>query len=378
MLDRNKLVQAMETAYVQKEAGLINNSKQLQNEKYQILFKNKPVFSIVYGSGEVEIYNTEFMPADIYLEESDDFDDRLNNIVNFNCWCSERILNLDRKYAHEILNHFGFSQNLSDKEKAKIAIQTRCLSLNDCYWLRKDTESVSFEEVNLFDNSLKDAVFEIALFGSSPTVTNQLPIPDLVTDGTAPKAWVRREDGFYLYKGDVNDSVVRETEASQMLRLLGLEVVEYKKESFNGQPVSASKCFTNKDINFVRAQYFNEKYDIQEYIFKFKEQFDRMNLADYIVGNTDEHPRNWGFLYDETMKIVSMNPPMDYDHALLGSGNSICLPYRLLGNPNVLQVDEAVSIIKNRPNIINFDVNLSEFKYGEFVKERLNYLKQFI
>lgn len=59
--------------------------------------------------------NTE-PPFDIYLEESDDFSDRLNNIQNFNSWCSERMLSLDRKYAKEICNCLGIPQPFSDKE----------------------------------------------------------------------------------------------------------------------------------------------------------------------------------------------------------------------------------------------------------------------
>ena len=352
-------------------------------QKYTISFKDIPVFSIS-SDGLVEIFNERYMPADIYLEEcpNEDIDTRLNNLTNFNSWASSRILNLDRKYAHEILNSFGFSQRLTDKEKAEIAIQTRCLSINDCYWLKEDGEKCTFAEVNLFDNSLKDAVFDVALFGHSPTITNQLPITDLSTDGTAPKAWLRKDDGFYLLKGDVNDSVIRETEASAILRDLGFNVTRYWLSTYRDIPVSVCKCFTSKDINLVKAEWFaikcmNNDESIADYIYRFQEQFDKMNLADYLIGNTDEHSQNWGFLYDENLNILSLNPPMDYDHAFLGNGDNMCLPMQLLGVV-ISQKDMAIDIIKRHPDWLKFnaDLDLSKYKYGTAVMERLAVLNK--
>lgn len=353
----------------------------MEAKTYQIMFKDLPVF-LINTRGVATIQNDNYIPADIYLEEGEDFDTCINNKTNFDEWAGERILNLDRKYAHEILNKFGFPQSMRNSEKAQIAIQTRCLSINDCYWLKEVGEDITFAEVNLFDNSLKNTVFDVALFGHSPTITNQLPIADLSTDGTAPKAWVRKDDGFYLLKGDVNDSVTREVEASAILRELGFNVTEYVKTTYNGIPVSMCKCFTNKDINFVRAHWFdikcdNRDEDIADYIYKYKEQFDRMNLADYIVGNTDEHEFNWGFLYDENLNILSMNPPMDYDHAFIGNGETECLPYFFLGAKKS-QKEVAIEIIKQHPDWIDFNIDLSKYKYGAQAKERIMVLKEYL
>ena len=175
-------------------------------ELYTVLYLNEPIFNINRSNGEVKIFSSAKMPFDIYLEESDDFDDRLNNIQNFNTWCSERMLSLDRKYAKEIYNYYGFPQRISDSERALITIAFRGVTINDCFWIRKGNESVTWEEVNLFDNSLKDAVLEIALTGSSPTAHNQEMItPDVSTAGKAPKAWRRTDRGFELLKGDINE-----------------------------------------------------------------------------------------------------------------------------------------------------------------------------
>lgn len=39
-----------------------------------------------------------------------------------------------------------------------------------------------------------------------------------------------------------------------------------------------------------------------------------MNILDYLVGNTDRHPENWGFLVDNrTNQCISLYPIMDFN-----------------------------------------------------------------
>ena len=43
-----------------------------------------------------------------------------------------------------------------------------------------------------------------------------------------------------------------------------------------------------------------------------------MNLLDYLTGNTDRHPENWGFLVDnETNQYISLYPVMDFNRSFL-------------------------------------------------------------
>lgn len=348
---------------------------------FEIFYKDILVFKIdIYKSkGSILIVNEKYLPFDIYLEESEDIDDRINNMVNFNAWSASRVLPLDREYAKEILNYYGLTQGFTDADRAKIAISTRCLSLNDCFWLRDEKESLTWKEVNLFDNSIENAIFEVALFGKTSAITNtELINPDLTTDGKAPKAWLRENSSFYLLKGNKDDSVRKEIEASHILNTLGIQNVGYNLYYFNNEPVSRCKCFTNEFVNFVRADWYhiwclNHDQDITDYIFKHKEAFDRMNLADYLIGNNDEHALNWGFLYDNNMSIISMNPLMDYDHAFESGLDSMCLPARFLGI-NITQKEMALSIIKAHPDWILQDVDLSIYKYGSFVQERIDLL----
>ena len=348
---------------------------------YQVLYKNIHVFDYEPSNGFVKIINDKYMPFDIYMEEGNDFDTRLQNITNFNSWCSERILPLDREYIKEILNYYDFSQATSDKERAKIAIACRCLSLNDCFWIKTSDENITWKDVNLFENTLKNSVFEVALFGKSFTITSkELSASDLTTGGKAPKAWQRIGAEFYLLKGNKNNSVTKEVEASQILNELGFENIGYNKDIFRGEVVSKSRCFTTESINLVKAKWFeiwcmNHNTSISDYIATYSTHFDRMNLADYLIGNNDEHALNWGFMYDNNMNIISMSPLMDYDHAFESSIVSDCLPARYLGK-SITQLDIAIEIVKAHPDWLKTDVDLSKYEYGAFVKERIMTLEK--
>ena len=347
-----------------------------------LYFKGIHVLDFNRSNGSVSFIHPEYIPFGLFLKETDELDKRVENINNFNYWCANRVLSLDRKYAKQILNHFGYAQSSLDVDKANIALFTRCVSLNDPYWTQNENENLSWDDVNIFKNSLENVVFEIALLGKKLTISNEELIgrTELVTDGTAPKAWKRQANDFWLLKGDVNDSVIREVEASQILNELGIPVTKYEYDSFEEMPVSKCKCFTNENVFFVRARIYrqwcehNGKAFYQE-LRKYQEAFDLMNIGDYLIGNSDEHPENWGFLYDENMNIIGLNPTMDFDHAFESSENQICTP-TLYTRGTVSQKQVALDTIEEYQDRINWDIDLSKYKYGSYVEHRLDILKK--
>ena len=112
---------------------------------YEILHMEKIVAS-VSATGNARIYNEQFMPYDLYLEEEmaeNDIDTMMNNLINFYHWCASRVLSLDRKYAKELLNSIGASQAVTDKDRANISLSYHCVSLTDVFWVRKRGETVT-------------------------------------------------------------------------------------------------------------------------------------------------------------------------------------------------------------------------------------------
>ena len=119
------------------------------NSEYIIMLKDTEVCSINRGSGVVAIYKKGLMPYDIYLED-DEYADAQNNITVFHWWCAHRVLSLDREHAKAILNACGLKQAVTDKDKADIALEYKCLSLRDFYWVKKKDDTDQWKEINLF------------------------------------------------------------------------------------------------------------------------------------------------------------------------------------------------------------------------------------
>ena len=193
-------------------------SNKISNKKkeeivYEIMHMERCVANIA-ANGKATILDEVFMPYDLYFEEDDDFDVRINNLNVFNHWCASRVLSLDRKYAKELLNSIGVAQATTDLERAKISQSYHCVSLTDVYWVRKKGEEITFASLNLYDNPLNDAIVELSLKGKQMTVTNHELAPDLSTKGCFPKAWIREEAGFKLLKDGGDESVRRELLAS--------------------------------------------------------------------------------------------------------------------------------------------------------------------
>ena len=286
---------------------------------YEIMHMDRTV-AAVSTQGQVKLLGEQFMPYDIYLEESNDFDVRVNNLANFYHWCASRVLSLDRTYAKEIMNSLGVSQAITDQDRAQISLSYHCVSLNDVYWVRTEGEAVTFAELNLYDNPLNEALIPLPLKGKHLTVTNQELAPDLSTKGCFPKAWIRTGTEFRLLKDGGEDIVRRELLASKICQCFDIPQVAYEEYFYDGEMVTQSTIVTSKRYSMVSKMAYdvyainNDLDTIEECIRLDPIVYYGMNILDYLVGNTDRHPENWGFLIDnETNRPVSLYPLMDFN-----------------------------------------------------------------
>lgn len=282
------------------------------------------------SSGHCEIYEPDFMPYNLYLEDAgEDIDTLVNNVTNFNYWCATRILTLDRQYAKEILNSIGVPQAVTDKDRAQIALSYRCVSLTDIFWVRIRGEEITFSETNLYENHLSNAFVDVSLRGRQLTVQNRELVTqnselarDLSTNGCFPKAWIRTERGFQLWKDGGLAAVESELLASKICRCFACEQVAYEENWYEDQKVSVSDIMTSSDYSIVSREAFeiyavNREIDVQEYILQLDAySYYMMNILDYLVGNTDRHWGNWGFLVDNTTnRTLRLHPLMDFNQS---------------------------------------------------------------
>ena len=298
-------------------------------ERFTIMHKDRKVAAI-REDGTCTIYAPSFMPYNLYLETADDLDTRLNNLNNFYYWCSSRVLTLDRRFAKEILNSIGAKQAVTDRDRAAISISYHGLSLTDVYWIKFNRENVSFADLSLFRHSLSGAFADVSLNGRSLTVQNaELLEPndaagDIGTQGVAPKAWIRENGTFYLLKNGEERDVKAELLASKIARCFDVESVAYEPDVFEGKAVSRSRIITSEEKSLVSAEaveVYCLNYGLDRDAFVLKKDaraFHMMNLIDYLVGNTDRHWGNWGFLVNnDTNKLEKLCPLMDFNKSFL-------------------------------------------------------------
>ena len=343
---------------------------------YEVMHMEKAVARIS-STGEAEVLNRKFMPYDLYLEEEEleyDIDIRMNNLNNFYHWCASRVLSLDRKYAKEILNSIGAVQAVTDRERADISLSYHCVSLTDVFWVRKHGADVTFKQINLYDNTLNEAVVEISLRGRQMTVTNRELAQDLSTKGCFPKAWIRDKEGFRLLKDGDENAVRRELLASQICQCFAVRQVVYRESSFEGIQVSESSLVTSKEQSMISKMSFdiyacNHDLDTLEICKEIDpETYYGMNILDYLTGNTDRHPENWGFLVDNTTNdYISLYPVMDFNQCfqaydtLEGANCQTVLPAKMT------QREAAVEAVKKigLPQIWEMDMD----KFGDMREE---------
>lgn len=330
---------------------------------YEVMHMEKAVARIS-STGEAEVLNRKFMPYDLYLEEEDleyDIDIRMNNLNNFYHWCASRVLSLERKYAKEILNSIGAVQAVTDRERADISLSYHCVSLTDVFWVRKHGEDVTFKQINLYDNTLNETVVEISLRGRQMTVTNRELAQDLSTKGCFPKAWIRDKEGFWLLKDGDENAVRRELLASQICQCFAVRQVVYRESSFEGIQVSESSLVTSKEQSMISKMSFdiyacNHDLDTLEICKEIDpETYYGMNILDYLTGNTDRHPENWGFLVDNTTNdYISLYPVMDFNQCfqaydtLEGANCQTVLPAKMTQREAAVEAVKKIGLPQTR------------------------------
>ncbi|MDO4983671.1 MAG: hypothetical protein Q4E35_08980 [Eubacteriales bacterium] len=297
--------------------------------RYTVMHGESKVVSI-RSDGSCTIYSHRKMPYNLYLEkcETGEIDTRLNNLVNFYYWCSSRMLSLDRKYAKEILNSLGQKQAVTDRERAEIAISYHALSLTDIYWVKCDREKVCFADISLYSHKLGDAFVDVCLRGRQLTLENSRLMDgrdaagDIATTGIAAKAWIRRDDGFYLLKDGDRRDVESELLSSKILDCFDVAHVRYERDTYDGETVSKSRIITSPEksitaMEFIDVYALNHGLDLYKMILsKDAYQYYMMNIMDYLLGNTDRHMANWGFWIDNrNNSLLGLYPLMDFNRA---------------------------------------------------------------
>lgn len=221
------------------------------------------------------------------------------------------------------------------------------------------------------------------------TVTNQELAPDLSTKGLFAKAWIRQGKEFILLKDGGEDVVKKELLASKIGQCFDFKQVKYEEGFYDGQKVTKSVLITSKEYSMVSKMAFEiyaQNHDlnvIEECLRLDQETYYGMNILDYLVGNIDRHPENWGFLVDNrTNECVSLYPIMDFNQSfgsydtLDGAGCQTVYPERKTQREAAVEAVKAVGFAGHQMKEITGDFFADAPEWKEMFFRRYEELKK--
>ena len=232
---------------------------------------------------------------------------------------------------------------------------THAATLNDTFWIKADSESISWEDVSLYSNRFSTTISRASFENERVIVNNSvlsLVSPELSCEGSFPKCFRREsvsgqfDSDIFIYKRGtelgLNLEPYCEMLASEVASIIcGNNSVNYSIEQFCNNPASKCNLFTNEHIGYVSfSKIKNKNYTLQDIFDYFvaigsEQQFREMLIVDSLCFNQDRHMSNYGVLFNnDTLEIIGMAPVYDYNLSFLSRASIEdfeCIGDRLFG-----------------------------------------------
>lgn len=303
-----------------------------------LMNKNTEVLLTEYDSASstftkiYEVYNIEYAPyilKNLYNEK--DFNDNSFRI-NLSKWFQGRGIPSWRDKLDILLHRLNIiaPSELLDKYFG--------LSLSDQYWLKPINTSISYDDINFFDNDFDYTEFlEASLSKNSNSIVSasSLNTPNNTTDGMLRKAWIIENDTRYLLKSGYKNELLQpfnEVLASEICDRLGFDHVKYTLDTYKDTVVSKCPCFITKNTELITCHQirnnmdrYDSTKDYEEYIKILEEhgivdartQMENMFILDFLIMNEDRHLNNFGIIRDvNTLKWLKCAPIFDNGQSL--------------------------------------------------------------
>lgn len=244
-------------------------------------------------------------------------------------WLLQRKVPNNRTFVESLLDAISDTEN-----PYRYLDVTYGLSLNDTFWVKPMSSSVSWSDVNLYNNPFSEIVASIAFTGEDSHIKGIVTTPEYTTNGMLRKCWHRENDVIYLYKGSTPRyangglEALSEVYASQIAAAMGLAHVEYKLTTFHDQLVSACPLFTSEQIGYMPISGLLDEAISRDELMLYDKQcdiaslygimpFSDMMVFDALIHNTDRHLNNFGVLIDnKSNRILGPAPLFDHGNSL--------------------------------------------------------------
>ena len=307
------------------------------------------------------------MPAYILLE---------NKVTrkSFDDWITLKKISSSRENIQTVFDEYNV------RNTRELFIKNYGLSLTDHYWIKPSDENIKWENINCFENKFSAKMGDI-LIGDGIKKEEDGISPESTSGGALPKKWEQREDGIYLIRKSPTvfaQDPFNEVIANEIMNRLNINNVEYKIEWKDSIPNSVCKNFLKNDQELIHAfelahiiDFKGERYNTflticqKNNIVDIKKNLDEMITLDYIIGNTDRHFNNFGFIRNtKTLRFEGFAPIYD-------SGNSLWYDE----HERAIKV---VNDIRSRPFKSSHDEQIRKADLSQFDFDKLKNIPDFI
>ena len=300
-----------------------------------IMYKNTPVLHWDWNAKVSNILSSDYLPFSL---RSDSFGYTYNT--------EDILFFLSERTAHLAMCRLLHGRNLKNFVNiddpgaticifADIAMLFNGISLTDSYWCKKDDSDITWENVNLRNSSgailhsvkLPDINFESSVLyesgHQSMEFVDELKNRDIIKTSTP---WRYEGDVLYLYKtrSQEPDSINKEICVSKLLDCFNVNHAVYKKchiyNSANTMCKSRVIVLDTYDMIYprdVRSYCERTGKDYVDFVMTIdKDNFAKLNVISYLIGNNDLSEENYAFLMDiKSGQLVGLCPFFDYGSA---------------------------------------------------------------
>lgn len=267
-------------------------------------------------------------------------------------WWTHRVIPTSRLWFDRLLE----ALDIESWNPVELIERNHALSLSDRYWVREAGSSLTWEDVNFFDNPFSEALGHVTL----DTPINPIQVdatsidfmsPDSTTGGNLQKRWTIGEDGKrYLLKSGsapLRQDVYNEVVATSLHeKLLGCsEYVPYSLANVDSKTYCCCPNMLQEDEELVTAADILWRYRQDEHFGTFQHVVDvlsgfgisredieawlsKMFSCDFILANEDRHLNNFGLIRD-CRTLEYKRPAPIYD-----SGFSLWADHTIVDTPS--------------------------------------------
>lgn len=234
-------------------------------------------------------------------------------------WLKSRSMNIYRNSARELSDIFH-------EPIGQMVLKMHGVSLTDCYWFKGLRDKTEWNDVDFRTVGYKNELSGFILQGTKP---DSFCSPDMTTNGRLEKTWLYENGKEFLLKEIEEDTPLSGELLSLKLSKAfpALKFVEYNEVRLNEKSYTVCENFLKDNEEFISAY---EVYNLTEKPF-YESEYEHllqncrtlkipdvrpflqsMIAFDHIIGNTDRHFGNFGFIRNaDTLEFTGPAPLFD-------------------------------------------------------------------